>query len=116
MSTQVESPAYSIGELNGKIGVKIDSGKFMDSRYFYETFEVENTPAGPVMKYKVVLQMVIVNGVLRDKLELENQFPEVLQEFNDTVATPIVTDLIKMIHEGTTPTTEHPEPSRIILS
>ena len=38
----------------------------------------------------------LITPSLRDKIEIENQFPELLTELNDAVATPILYELIEM--------------------
>ena len=93
---KIEAPAYSIGEYNGKISVRVDSGKFMDTQYVYDDFAIVNINGTDTLQYKTLLQVMIVNGILRDKLEIENQFPELVSELNDTVATPILFELVEL--------------------
>ena len=110
----IEAPAYSIGEFNGKISVRVDSGKFMDTQFVYDSFGVKEIDGKETMQYSTLLQVVIVNGIVRDKMEIENQFPELIGELNDTVATPILYKLMEMANEGKRQAQVDPGP-KIIL-
>ena len=110
---KIEAPAYSIGEFNGKISVRVDSGKFMDTQYVYDSFDVAIVDGVETLQYKSLLQVVIVNGILRDKMELEHKFPELISELNDTAATPILFELMEMA-KGTSPSPASSAPKIIV--
>ena len=97
---QFEAPGYSLGELNGKLSVRVDSGKFMDTQYLYDEFKVGLDASGKeTLLFSTTMQVCIVNGIVRDKVELENKFPELQTEFVETVATPIVYEMVRNVHQ-----------------
>lgn len=107
--SKIEAPAFSmaINDVTQKITIRVDEGKFMDSQYYYD--DITPTPSG-IVQYKTVVQSMIVNGVYRDALEVENQFPEVADEFRRYVTSPVLDELLVMLNADDTP-----EPPKIIL-
>lgn len=93
---KIEAPSFSmaINELTQKLIIRIDEGKFMDTQYLYT--EINPTSSG-VVQYKTQVQSLIVNGVYRDVMEIENKFPEIQQEFQQKVTTPVLDELIEMM-------------------
>jgi len=95
-----ESPAFSMAVVkDGKICIRVDEGKFMDTTYVY--CEMTPTPEG-VLTYKTSVQQMIVNGVMRDPLEVEHQFPEIQSEFITDVTSPVLNELMVMLHSHPT--------------
>jgi len=105
-----EPPGFSmaIDERTSNIIIQIDEGKFMDSQYVYT--EINPTPSG-VVQYKTTARRMIVNGILRDEVEIENQFPELIDEFKLNVTSPVLEELISMLGHD-----DAPEPPKIILA
>lgn len=96
----IEAPAYSAGEMNDKLAIRVDSGKFMDTQFLYDKFDVVKDSSGKdTLLFSTSIVVCIVNGVVRDKLELEHKEPELQAEFLSTVAQPILHDLITTVNE-----------------
>lgn len=104
-----EAPAYSIGEMDGNVAVRVDGGKFMDSQYVYDRVELGNDG---IIQYSMKIVVLIVNGIVRDKLEVENQFPELIEELRVQVTDPIMFEIVNMVKESAS---AEPEAPRIIV-
>lgn len=101
MQNDIEAPDYSIAENDGKLQIKVDSGKFMDSVFIFESFDlVQDENGAKSISAPTRIMSMIVNGVLRDKMQVEHQFPELISEFDNGVAAPIAIAVIKLAHEG----------------
>lgn len=101
MQNDIEAPDYSIAENDGKLQIKVDSGKFMDSVFVFESFDlVEDEHGAKSISAPTRILSMIVNGLLRDKMQVEHQFPELIDEFDNGVAAPIAIAIIKLAHEG----------------
>lgn len=94
-----ETPAYSIGENDGRIQVKVDGGKFMDSIYVYKEFTLKEEDGKKSIFVPTDVLSMVVNGVSRDAMQLEHQTPDIMDEFDATVATPIAIELINIAQQ-----------------
>lgn len=95
MSDKKEAPEFSIGEYMDKLSVRIDSGKFMDSAFYYDKIELVDG----IVNFTLGIQQVIYNGLYRDEMELRHKFPEVIEEMYDDVATPILVIISDMANQ-----------------
>lgn len=101
MQNDIEAPDFSIAENDGKLQIRVDSGKFMDSVFIFESFDlVEDESGAKTISAPTRILSMVANGVLRDKVQVEHQSPELIDEFDNTVATPIAIAVIKLAHEG----------------
>lgn len=108
-----EAPEYSIGDMNGMMAVRIDSGKYMDTKYVYDNIDFDQSTKAVV--YTIKLIEVIINGVLRDKVELENGIVDNFkQDFVDEVTDPVLFHVVQMMKENPPSTGEAPAPSIIL--
>lgn len=93
----IEAPEYSIVEYKDSIAVRIDSGKFMDSDFYYSDIGTKpNEDGEDILTYGITIMNLIVNGVFRDELETRHKFPELIEELLNEVATPVLNDLVKV--------------------
>lgn len=109
-----EAPAFSMAIVEGdKICIRIDEGKFLDTTYVYG--ELRPTDEG-VLTYKTQINQLLVNGVMIDHMQLEHKFPEIQADFLENVTSPVLNELMVMLHAESEPATEIVAPSNIILS
>ena len=95
---KIEAPAYSLAvDAQNRIIIRVDDGKFMDSQYVYLT--VEPRPSG-IVEYTTKISSIVVNGLIRDALEVEHKFPETAEEFKRYVTNPVLDDLIQTMQDG----------------
>lgn len=87
-----EAPDFSIGEYENKIMVRVDSGSFTDTAFYYDKMWMEDG----IAKYEIGINQVIYKGLFRDEMQLRYQYPEIITELHDAVATPILVEISKM--------------------
>lgn len=88
-------PEHSMGidPLSGRLQIKVDSGKFMDTVYEYTEWK---TLEDGTIGYNCWIQSLMINGL---SLNTNQMTIEQSQEFQDYVATPIFKHIIASIVE-----------------
>lgn len=107
-----EAPAFSMAtqDVTGNIIIRVDEGKFMDTHYSYN--KLNPTPRG-IVEYSITTSQLVVNGIVRDQIELENKFPELAEDFKLNVTNPVLEELISMLQHDTPDVSDTP---KIILA